>query len=86
MQGNFPPLNKSRFVVGDNVQRMASIMLYGLSGPLVVRGETYGTVPMVGLGGSLSDDELAAIGTYVRSAWDNEAGPLEPELFFFHEG
>lgn len=76
----FPPLDKSIYVTGDNVERLASIMLYGLQGPIVVNGATYNSV-MVPQGAALKDDELAAVATYIRSSWSNKAGPVEPPVF-----
>jgi mono/diheme cytochrome c family protein len=78
--GAFPPLVKSPYVVGDNVERMASIMLYGLQGPINVLGTQYNNI-MLPLGGTLTDEQLAAVATYVRSAWGNSAGPVGPEVF-----
>lgn len=78
--GAFPPLVNSPYVIGDNVQRMASIMLYGLQGPINVLGTTYNSV-MAPLGATLKDDELAAIATYVRSAWGNAASPVSADVF-----
>jgi mono/diheme cytochrome c family protein len=75
----FPPLDGSSLVTGDKVDRMAAIMIYGLQGEIKVKGLTYNNV-MAGLG-HLKDDELAAVATYVRSAWSNKAGPVEPQVF-----
>ena len=75
----FPPLDASSYVTGDDVGRLAAIMIYGLMGPINVNGTTYNSV-MAPLG-TLGDDELAAIATYVRSAWSNEAGPVEASVF-----
>jgi len=69
--GVFPPLNKSPYVTGDNLDRLASIILYGLQGPIKVLGTDYNNV-MAGLGGALKDDQIAAIMNYVRGAWDNK--------------
>lgn len=77
--GAFPPLDGSPYVIGDNVERMAAIMVYGLMGPIEVLGTTYNSA-MAPLG-SLKDDELAAIATYVRSAWSNSAAPVDASVF-----
>jgi mono/diheme cytochrome c family protein len=55
-------------------------MLYGLMGPIHVNGNLYNNV-MAPLGGTLKDDELAAIATYIRGAWSNKAAPVGPEVF-----
>jgi len=77
--GVFPPLNNSPYVVSDKVERMAAIVLYGLQGEIPVNGVTYNNV-MAGLGGALNDKKIAAIMTYIRSAWDNKAGPVDPSV------
>lgn len=77
--GAFPPLDGSPYVVSDDTARMAAIMIYGLQGPIEVKGMTYNSV-MAPLG-HLKNEELAAIATYVRSAWSNQAGPVEASVF-----
>lgn len=78
--GAFPPLDDSEYVTGDNVERMAAIMVYGLSGPITVKGVEYNSV-MAPLGQTLNNEELAAVATYIRSAWSNAAGPVETKVF-----
>ncbi len=76
----FPPLNKSEWVVGDKAStaRLARILLYGLSGEVNVRGQTYnGAMPA--WGGQLKDYQIAAVLTYIRSNWENKAGPIFKE-------
>jgi len=77
--GAFPPLNKSPYVTSDNVERLASIILYGLQGEISVLGVNYNNV-MAPLGGALNDKKIAAIMTYIRGAWDNKAGAVQPEV------
>jgi len=76
----FPPLDASFYVTSDKIDRLSAIMLYGLSGPIEVNGETYASA-MAGLAATLNDEQLAAIATYVRSSWSNSAGPVEVETF-----
>jgi mono/diheme cytochrome c family protein len=78
--GVFPPLNASPYVTGDNIERMASIILYGLQGKVHVLGTEYNNV-MIGLGGSMNDDQLSAVATYIRSAWTNKAGAVSSDVF-----
>lgn len=73
----FPPLAASKYVTGDTA-RLAAIMVYGLKGPINVNGSVYNGV-MAPLG-HLKDEELAAIATYVRSAWSNAADPVEAQV------
>jgi mono/diheme cytochrome c family protein len=78
--GVFPPLVKSPYVIGDNVDRLASIILYGLQGPINVLGTQYNGV-MSPWGVNYNDEELAAIATYIRSAWGNQAAPVSATVF-----
>ena len=78
--GAFPPLDGSEYVLSDKTDRMASIMLYGLLGPITVKGTQFASA-MAPLGGTLTDEELAAVATYVRSAWSNKAGAVEAKVF-----
>jgi len=78
--GAFPPLDGSPYVTGPNIERMASIMLYGLMGPITVKGTTYNGV-MLPQGAVLNDAELSAVANYVRSSWSNKAPAFEPAIF-----
>jgi mono/diheme cytochrome c family protein len=78
--GAFPPLDGSPYVQSANVERMASIMLYGLMGPIKVHGGTFNGV-MLPQGKVLSDAELSAVAGYVRSSWSNKAGGIEADVF-----
>jgi mono/diheme cytochrome c family protein len=74
--GVFPPLAASEWVIGDE-KILANILLHGVNGEMVVKGITYkGAMPAWN---SLSDDELAAVLTYIRSEWGNAAPPIKPE-------
>lgn len=75
----YPPLNGTEWVTGDEV-RLLKVILKGLMGPIEVNGKAYeGLVPMTPFGG-LSDEEVAAVATYVRNAFGNQAGPVSPGL------
>lgn len=76
----FPPLDGSPYVTGDNVERLAAIMIYGLVGPINVLGKQY-TGAMAPLGQTLNDKQLAAIATYIRSSWSNKADAVEETVF-----
>lgn len=72
----FPPLVGTSWVTGET-DDLIRVVLHGLEGPITVQGETYeGSMPP--FGPRLNDEEVAAILTYIRSAWDNEAGPISP--------
>jgi len=79
LPGVFPPLDASAYVTGPNLERLASILIYGLQGPIKVNGNTYNNV-MAPLG-RLSDEELAAIASYTRGAWSNKADAVGTEIF-----
>ena len=68
----FPPLANSEWVTGS-VERLVKLVLHGMIGPIEVNGIKFpGTVPMVPFK-HLSDDELAAVLTYVRNSFENHA-------------
>ena len=84
-QGEFnlyPPLVQSAWVTGSE-ERLIKLTLHGLYGEIVVNGEKYGpltgTPPMTAFGALLDDEELAAVLTYVRNSWGNEAAPVKAE-------
>jgi mono/diheme cytochrome c family protein len=68
--GAFPPLAGSAWVKGEP-DRAAKIILHGLEGPVTVSGKTY-DLAMPPQGAVLSDAQIAAVLTYVRSAWGNQ--------------
>ena len=76
--GSYPPLAGSEYVLG-NKQRLTAIMLAGISGPLTVKGGSYGTQVMPGWAGNFTDEKLAAIMTYIRGTWGNTANEVKPE-------
>ncbi len=74
ISGVFPPLNEVEWVTGDK-GRLIRITLDGLIGKLEVGGVVYsGAMPP--WKSSLSDEEMAALLTYIRTAWDNEASAV----------
>lgn len=78
LEGRYPPLAGSEWVAKD-AGVPVRIVLNGLSGPITVKGKTLqGEMPAIGL--QLNDAEIAAVLTYVRSAWGNQAGPVDAAL------
>ncbi len=74
-----PPLNGSEWVkLAPN--RLLRIPLYGLNGPITVKGQqmTF-TIPMVAIGQALPEEALAAALTYVRQVWGDKASPITVE-------
>jgi len=76
LEGVAPPLVDSEWVLGSE-QRLARIVLHGLTGPLSVKGRSY-RLDMPGLG-VFNDEQVAAILTYIRREWEHTAAPVEPE-------
>ena len=72
--GVFPPLAGSEWVNGDDA-KVVRILLHGVTGPIEVAGETFNGM-MPPWGGTLKDEDIAAVLTYVRSSWGNKAAPI----------
>jgi mono/diheme cytochrome c family protein/glucose/arabinose dehydrogenase len=72
----FPSLAKSPWV-NSEPDRLIKLTLFGLMGPMELNGKKYdGTVPMTPFGGLLKDDEIAAVLTFVRNSFGNQADPV----------
>lgn len=81
--GAFPPLAGSEWLLGDpNIP--VAIVHDGLQGEIEVAGNTFQGV-MPALGGQLSDAELAAVLSYARSEWGNEASEVSPDTVSEHK-
>ncbi|GAA5122713.1 c-type cytochrome [Luteolibacter yonseiensis] len=76
--GTFPPLAESPWLAGDP-DRAVKVVLKGLTGPVDVLGKTY-NLEMPPQGAVLPDDQIAAILTYVRSSWGNQAAAVTPDF------
>jgi mono/diheme cytochrome c family protein/glucose/arabinose dehydrogenase len=75
----FPPLVGTKWVTGSE-DRLIKLVLNGLHGPVEILGQKYGWgSPMTPFGGMLSDDEVAAVLTYVRNSFGNKASAISPE-------
>ncbi|MCI0707332.1 MAG: cytochrome c [Ignavibacteriae bacterium] len=75
--GQYPPLVGSEWLLRD-AETPIRIVLYGLEGPITVKGSAYNN-KMTPFHDKLSDDEIAAVLTHVRSSWSNEASPVTSE-------
>ena len=72
--GVFPPLDGTEWVKGDK-GRLIRIVLQGLTGETTVQDVVYsGAMPP--WQSFLNDEEIAAVLTYVRSAWNNDASAV----------
>ena len=78
--GQFPPLVKSDWVNEAEPGRIIRAVLDGLSGSLDVEGQSY-SGSMVPWKDSLTDEEIAAVLTYIRqnAEWGNKAPAVTPE-------
>ena len=75
----FPPLAGTEWVLGDS-ERLIKLTLDGLIGPITVLGQDYsGQVPMTPFRNLLTDEETAAVLTYVRNAFGNRASAIRPD-------
>jgi mono/diheme cytochrome c family protein len=78
LEGRYPPLAGSEWL-GKDASIPARILLNGLRGPIVARGKLVdGEMPP--LRDQLSDAEIAAVLTYVRSSFGNKEGPVAASL------
>ena len=77
----YPSLLNSPWVNG-NEERLIKLALHGLHGKIRVNGKTYdparGVPPMTAFRDLLNDEELAAVLTFVRNSWGNQASPIAP--------
>jgi mono/diheme cytochrome c family protein/glucose/arabinose dehydrogenase len=78
IQSLAPPLNQSGIVTGDK-NRLISIVLYGLTGPVEVAGKQYkapeisGDMPGIGSNDEYSDKDIAEVLSFIRNCWNNKA-------------
>lgn len=73
-----PPLANSEWVLGDE-RRLAMVLLHGLEGPVEVAGKTYDApdiLPVMPAHSTMDDASIAAILTYIRNEWGNQAPPI----------
>lgn len=77
LSGVFPPLAGSEWVMGKDTTA-AAILLHGINGAITVKGMVYkGAMPA--FKDQLSDAQIAAVLTHVRSQWGNTAAPVALE-------
>lgn len=76
-----PPLNKSEWVTGDK-DKLISIVLYGLTGPVKIKGHVYeapeisADMPGIAHSDEISDDDVAQVLSFIRGSWQNNAGKI----------
>jgi nitrite reductase (NO-forming)/hydroxylamine reductase len=76
LRGAFPPLAGVDYLKTQPVEDIIGVVLKGLSGPIVVNGVTYNAVmPAMS---HISDQDVAAILTYVYASWNNPGHQVTP--------
>lgn len=84
VNGLAPPLNNSDWVTGDK-KRLATVVLYGLSGPITVSKKLYkspevsGEMPGIAANSNFSDEDVAQVLSYIRGSWANSADKVSKE-------
>lgn len=74
-----PPLARSEWVLGEE-QRLILLVLQGMQGPVEVNNKVYDVpdiLPEMPSFSTLDNNDLAAIMTYIRNAWGNQASPVQ---------
>ncbi len=83
LPGAIPPLVNSDWVTGSD-EKLIRILLHGLQGPIKVAGVDYNSAMpafgrVAGSGFNWSDDKIAAVLTYIRQEWGNQASGVSVE-------
>jgi mono/diheme cytochrome c family protein len=73
--GQAPALAGSEWVIAKGFNRLAHLPLAGVTGAIKVKGQDWG-MSMAAMGAALPDDDVAAVLTYIRSAWGNKASAV----------
>jgi len=78
--GVYPPLAGSEWATGPE-ERNIRILLYGLKGPVQVKGVSFpgaAVMPSFGTSGfNWNDEKIAEVLSYVRQEWGNQAPPVD---------
>lgn len=76
-----PPLNKSEWVTG-NKEKLISIVLYGLTGPVKINGYVYeapeisADMPGIAHSEEISDEDVAQVLSFIRGSWQNDGSKI----------
>jgi mono/diheme cytochrome c family protein/glucose/arabinose dehydrogenase len=79
-----PPLNQSEWVTG-NKDKLISIVLFGLTGPVKVNGHVYqtpevsGDMPGIGYDKDMPNEDIAQLLSFIRRSWRNNADRVTTE-------
>jgi mono/diheme cytochrome c family protein len=74
--GMYPPLQQTDWVEGD-AGRVIRLLLNGMAGPYEVKGNQYNNI--MPAHGTLSDNQIADVLTFVRSNFGNDASAITPD-------
>lgn len=81
--GVYPPLNLPGNPWLADDERLIKVVLKGLWGPLDIQGHKFGPTngvpPMLGFAGLLTDEEAAAVLSYVRQSFGNNLPLITPD-------
>lgn len=84
VQGLAPPLNQSEWVTGHK-DVLTAIVLYGLTGPVMVNNRMYqapeisADMPGIGHDPDISNEQIAQMLSFIRKSWQNDASPVTPD-------
>ena len=75
-----PPLVGAEWVLDPGPNRLIRIVLDGLKGPIEVKGQQFGQGVMTPFRDSFSDEDIAAVLTYIRQNrdWGHNASAVTP--------
>jgi mono/diheme cytochrome c family protein len=76
--GQAPPLVGSEWVVGSP-ERVIRIPIQGLTGPIQVNGQEWNATMPPMVASTVSDEDFAALLTYIRRTWGNQASAVTKE-------
>src|SRR5688572_12959838 len=76
--GQFPPLAGSDWALEEGPNRIIKLILNGIQGPITVNGQPFNNA-MPPWRDIMTDEQIAAVATYIRSTWGNKASPVKPE-------
>ena len=74
--GQYPTLVGAEWVIGGE-KRLLAILLKGLQGPITIKGEKFVSPNVMPPWDKvLSDKKIAAVASYIRTSWGNNAGEV----------
>ncbi|HEV7380059.1 MAG TPA: dehydrogenase, partial [Dyadobacter sp.] len=79
-----PPLNQSEWVTGSR-EKLISIVLFGLTGPVKVNGHVYqapeisGDMPGIGYDPDMQSEDIAQLLSYIRKSWRNNSDQISTD-------